>query len=95
MAVTIEFWKQGNKLFIEYNKRVYNFSDFVKLSEAQFVIDSIFNNIKKEYPSELISKDNKGLVVGTFIKNHFLKRDNVIDVIILEDGKTIRFNLEE
>ena len=95
MAVTVEFWKQANKLFIEYNKRVYDFNEFVKLSEAQFVIDNIFEHIKKEYPKELISKDNKGLVVGTFIKNHFLKRDNVIDVIILEDGKTIRFNLEE
>ena len=95
MAVTVEFWKQGNKLYIEYNKRVYNFSDFVKFSEAQFVIDSIYNNIQKEYPNEVIAKDNKGLVVGTFIKNHFLKKDDVIDVIILEDGKTIRFNLEE
>ena len=95
MAVTIEFWKQGNKLFVEYNKRVYNFNDFLKLSEAQFVIDKIYLKISREYSNEVISDDNKGTVVGTFIKNHFLKRDNVIDVIILEDGKTIRFNLEE
>ena len=95
MAVPIEFWKQGNKLFVEYNKRVYNFNEFIRLSEAQFVIDKIYQKITREYPAEVISDNNKCLVVGTFIKNHFLKRDNVIDVIILDDGKIIRFNLEE
>ena len=95
MAVTVEFWKQAGKLFVEYNKRLYNFNDFLQSSEAQFVIEKIYLKILREYPNEVTDTGNKGHTVGNFIKNHFLVKDSVFDVIILEDGKTIRFNLEK
>lgn len=95
MAITVEFWKLSDKLFVEYNKRVYNFNQFIKLSEAQFIIENIYNKILKDYPNESFPDNNMCHTVGTFIKNHFLIKDSVFDVIILEDGKTIKFNLEE
>ncbi len=95
MAITVEFWKQSDKLFVEFNKKIYNFTQFIKLSEAQYVIELIYNKILTEYPKESFPDNNMCHVVGTFIKNHFLKKDNLFDLIILEDGKTVKFNFEE
>lgn len=95
MAITVEFWKQADKLYVEFNKRIYSFSQFIKLSEAQYLIEKIYNKILTDYPNESFQDNNMGHAVGTFIKNHFLVKDNVFDIIILEDGKTIKFNLEE
>ena len=95
MALTIEFWKQGENIYVEFNKNVYNFQEFLKKNESQIIIDSIYNKIIKDFTDEARGCKNKFEVVGKFIKNHFLKKDNLFDVVILDDGKVVKFNLEE
>ena len=82
----------GNR---EYNSKCYTFKDFIKLSQGQFIINSMFEKIVLDYPNEIDSKKSKGEIVGLFIKNHFLKKDKIFDVIIYNEGKVIKFNLEE
>jgi hypothetical protein len=95
MATTLEFWKQHDKIFVEYNKTVYSFNDFLKLPNSQPILDIIYNKIMKDYYSEIKDCKNKSEAIGLFIKNHFLKKDGLFDVIILEDGKLVKFNLED
>jgi len=95
MADLIEFWQQKGKIFVEFNSKTYSFLDFVKLPEGKFVIDAMFNKIVIKYPNEILNKKNKYDAVGNFIKNHFLKKDKIFDVIIYNNGKLVKFNLEE
>ena len=55
----------------------------------------IYNKIVKEYYEEIKDTKNKGEAIGLFIKKHFLKKDGIFDVIILDDGKLVKFNIEE
>ena len=95
MATTLEFWKQNEKIFVEYNKKVYIFQEFLKLPQAESILDMIYNKIVKEYYEEIKDTKNKGEAIGLFIKKHFLKKDGIFDVIILDDGKLVKFNIEE
>jgi hypothetical protein len=95
MAVTLEFWKQNEKIFVEYNKKVYSFQEFLKLPQAENILDIIYNKITREYFDEIKDIKNKGEAIGSFIKRHFLKRDGIFDVVILDDGKLVKFNIEE
>ena len=53
------------------------------------------DKIVKDFPQDAIHYKNKYEIVGNFIKRHFLKKDNIFDVIILNDGKFVKFNIEE
>jgi len=95
MAVTLEFWKQKDKILVEFNKKVFSFQDFLKLPQAESILNQIYNKIVKDYYEEIKDAKTKGEAIGYFIKKHFLKKDGIFDVIILDDGKIVKFNIEE
>jgi hypothetical protein len=96
MADLLEFWKQKGVVYVEYNSKCYTFSNFLKTAEGNSIINIMYQKILSSYINKIDDKNqNKAVVVRKFIKNHFLKKDKIFDVIIYNDGKVVKFNLEE
>jgi len=95
MAVTLEFWQQHDKIYVEYNKKIFSFQEFLKLPQTQNILDKIYSKILNDYYEEVKTCKSKAEAIGFFIKKHFLKKDGIFDIVILDDGKLIKFNIED
>jgi hypothetical protein len=109
-TTTLEFSKANDRIMVNYNFESITLTQFCRLEGAKTILVKMCCAIRRQCKEEnpcgnpvCIQAINKGLVncnnyietVGTFIKNHFLKNDIVIDVIISEDSDRVDFNIEE
>ncbi|MCG8568977.1 MAG: hypothetical protein MJB14_02450 [Spirochaetes bacterium] len=95
MIRTIEFYSRGDAIFVEYNTKKYTLKDFLNLPEAKDIIHSMYLKIITDYPDEIYKGESSFDVVGIFIKKHFLYNSYQFDVVIQDDGKLVKFNLEK
>lgn len=96
---SVEFYKKGHKIFVEYNDKTYTFAEFLYHEDSQYIIKKMYHKIIMDYSKkvekEVENLNNKGEVVGVFIKKFFLKKDKTYDVTIMGDGSVVNFHLEK
>ena len=98
-AFTIEFFKSNNRILVDYNRKIYSLINFLRLPETKYLINIMYKYIMENYKYDWImslkNKKNVIEIVGEFIKNHFIKYTKKLDVFITNNGKNVKFNVEE
>ncbi len=95
----MEFYKKAGYIFVEYNEKEILLENFLKLPESKRIVHKIYHKIFTNYLDEIEYEveniSHKGEVVGVFIKKYFMKKEHPYDVILLDNGNVVRFNLEK
>ena len=95
MASTLEFWKDGDQIYVEFNLVKYAMPEFLRLEEASMLIDRMYGEIILNYKKDVDLDQPKLTVVAQFIMKYFLDKDRTFDVVILGNGDVVKFNLEK
>jgi hypothetical protein len=96
--MNLEFWQEGDTIFVDIDGRKHTLAEFIALPDGAFIVGKMYQVIIMDHcqdiEEEVDDLSNKGEVVGRFICRFFLKQDQVFDVVYLEGGNRVRFNLE-
>lgn len=96
---SVEFYEKSGKIRVQYNKKDFSLEEFLVLPEGKQILQKMYYKIITEYDDMIKGKvkdrNNKGEVVGVFIKNYFLEPDKSYDVVILGEEEVMKFNLEK
>lgn len=96
---SIEFYQKSGQIYVEFCEQKYPLAEFLQIPDAQFILNEMYHKIVTEYidhiKTQIKNIDNKGEVLGIFIKNNFLEKDKTYDVVVLGNGSVMNFNLEE
>lgn len=94
--ITIEFWLEEKELMIQYKTKNMKFKDFAnKFSdEAYFIINSIYDYIAKNEMDFCDDYDNVFECIGNYIKENYLKYNNILDFMISSNGKVLKTDKE-
>jgi hypothetical protein len=95
MAVTLEFWKSDDRIWVEFNLKKYQLPEFLALPAAAGIITRMYDKIIAEYRNEVDFNRERPEILAAFIKKHFLEKDKKFDVVILGNGDVVQFHAEE
>jgi hypothetical protein len=98
LAKALEFYQYRNRIYVEYAGVHHTLKKFMELPEAADIVARMYDHIISDYIAnvkyEVTDLSNKAEVLSFFITKHFLKHDNTFDVVYLEGGNKMKFNLE-
>jgi hypothetical protein len=94
MAHTLEFWKSGDLVMVEFNLERHDLAAFLRLPQARNLLDLMYDKIVTEYQAEVDFKKDRMGILADFITRHFLSKDSSFDVIVLGNGQVVKFRTE-